>query len=383
MKKKIRLLLMFFGFFTVRIHADEIPTLDLSGGHSYSLIAKGGISLTAPRPKINQFILDTNLQIKLGQDRTFTITSTHKPFGVVSSDYTNIVFVSLFGVGFQNVEQAKEKLQQLRATFRWDADDFTNWPHLEMGNRMNWFKINESELPFYMVKITSFGKLPGLPMPLYPYSMELIIGWDTNSLERLSVEIGMIRRRSELEKAVALAASQPPIIIPKAPEDIVKLYLDLLNRKNFMQAARLLDSEGIKNFRQTLSYFDHGSGSEFVDGERELHFGENATRESIAKLSDEEFIGKWMEGRAFIAAILLDADQNAWSNVEIISSIPEGTTKLHVSVRMDRKSNLPPIGFSDFPVISLSKQQDGSWKIEMSQDILNAAKSDAERIEEK
>ena len=382
MKKKHRLFLIFFGVCTLGVYADEVPILDLSEGHGYSLISKGGISVTAPRPKINQFILDTNLQIKLGQDRTFTISSTHKPFGVVSSDYTNIVFVSLYAA-FQNAEQTKLKVQQMGAAFRWDVDDFTNWPHLEQGNRMDWFKINESELPFYMVEVTSFGKLPGLPMPLYPYSMELMIAWDTNSLERLSVEIGMIRRRSELEKAVALAASQPPIIIPKTPEDIVKLYLDLLDRKNFMQAARLLDSEGIKNFRQTLSYFDHGSGSEFGDGERKLHFGEDATRESIAKLSNEEFIGKWMEGRALIAAILLDKDPNVWSNAEIISSVPEGTNEIHVSVGTDRKSNYPPIGFSDFPVISLSKQQDGSWKIEVSQDILNAAKSDAERIEEK
>ena len=382
MKKKIRLFLIFFGICTLGVCADEIPTLDLSEGNSYSLIAKGGISVTAPRPKSNQSILDTNLQIKLGQDRTFTISSRNKPFGVVSSDYTNIVFVSLFGA-FQSVEQTKEKLQQMRAAFRWKDDNFTNWPHLEQGNRMNWFKINESELPFYMVKVTSFGKLPGLPMPLYPYSMELTIAWDTNSLERLSVEIGMMRRRSELEKAVALAASQPPVIIPKAPEDIVKLYLDLLNKKNFMQAARLLDSDGIKNFRQTLSYFDHGSGSEFGDSERKFHFGENATRESVAKLSDEEFIGKWMEGRAFMAAIMINVNLNAWSNMEIISSVPEGTNKLHVSIRVDRKSNLPPIGFSDFPVIPLSKQQDGNWKIEVSQDILNAAKSDTERIGEK
>ena len=382
MKKKIRLLLIFLGICALAAHANEIPTLDLSEGHSYSLITKGGISLTAPWQKTSQFILDTNLQIKLGQNRTFSITSTHKPFGIIFSDYTNIIFVSLYD-SFQSAEQIKLKLKQISAAFRWDATNFTKWPYLEQGNRMNWFKINESELPFYMVKVSSFGKLPGLPMPLYPYSIELIIAWDTNSLERLSVEIGMIRRRSELEKAVALAASQPPIIIPKAPEDIAKLYLDLLNTKNFMQAARLLDSEGIKNFRQTLSYFDHGSGSEFGDGERKLHFGEDATRESTAKLSNEEFIGKWMEGRAFIAAILLDKDPNVWSNAEIISSVPEGTNELHISVRTDRKSNYPPIGFSDFPVISLSKQQDGRWKIEVSQDILNVAKSDAERIEEK
>jgi len=380
MKRKIRLLLIWFGICTFSVYADEIPTLDLSEGHSYLLIAKGGISF---HPKTS-FVSDTNLQVKLGSNRAFRISSGQNPWAAIycPAGKTNIELVSLSGA-FLNAEATKQKLGEIQTAFSWSDDDFTNWPHLEQGNRSSWFKINESELPFYMVKVTSFGKLPGLPMPHYPYSLELIIAWDTNSLERLSVEIGMIRRRSELEKAVALAASQPPVIIPKAPEDIVKLYLDLLNKKNFTQAARLLDSEGVKNFRQTLSYFDHGSGSEFGDGERKLYFGEDATLESIAKLSNEVFIGKWMQGRAFIAAILLDKDPNVWSNAEIIRSVPEGINEFHVSVRTDRKGNYPPIGFSDFPVISLRKQQDGSWKIEMSQDILNAAKSDAERIGEK
>jgi len=92
---------------------------------------------------------------------------------------------------------------------------------------------------------------------------------------------------------------------------------------------------------------------------------------------------KWMEGRALIAAILFNDDLNAWSSLEITNSVPEGTNELAVSVRADRKSNYPLIGFSNFPTISLRKQQDGSWKIELSQDILDAAKSDAGRIEEK
>jgi len=90
-----------------------------------------------------------------------------------------------------------------------------------------------------------------------------------------------------------------------------------------------------------------------------------------------------MEGRALIAAILFNDDLNAWSSLEITNSVPEGTNELAVSVRADRKSNYPLIGFSNFPTISLRKQQDGSWKIELSQDILDAAKSDAGRIEEK
>ncbi len=372
-------LLVILGVFALDVFGDEIPTLDLSEGHSYSLIAKGGISF---HPKTS-FVLDTNLQVKLGSNHVFTINSEQNPWAIIycPAGKTNIELVSLAGA-FSSMEAVRQKLGEIQSAFGWHDDDFTNWPYLGQGKQMNWFKINESELPFYMVKVSSTEKLPGLPMPLNPYSIELIIAWDTNSLERLSIEIGMIRRRSELENALTLAATQPPIIIPKSPEDIVKLYLDLLNKKNFMQAARLLDSDGIKHFRQKLSYFDNGSGSEVGDAQRKSHFGETATSESVAKLADEEFIGKWMEGRAFMAAIMFNVDLNDWSNMEIISSVPEGTNEFHVSVHMDRKSNLPPIGFSDFPVISLRKQQDGSWKIKVSQDILNAAKSDAEQIQE-
>ena len=88
-------LLVILGVFALDVFGDEIPTLDLSEGHSYSLIARGGISF---HPKTS-FVLDTNLQVKLGSNRVFTISSEQNPWAIIycPAGKTNIELVSLSG----------------------------------------------------------------------------------------------------------------------------------------------------------------------------------------------------------------------------------------------------------------------------------------------
>lgn len=375
---QFKLLLASLGFCALGVYADGIPTLDLSENHSYSQIAKDGILVSKP-PRGSQGILNKEFKIKIANGKELTFNSGGLLYCAPAD--TNIQFISL-NTSCSTVEETKEEIQKLSFFFSWTTNDFSQW--IAKAEKPKWLKMDESKLPYHVVEVYH-GGLKETPQGVTqtPYGISILLTWDVNILERQSPEAGMFRVKKEFEANQTAVASEPPVMIPVAPEKIVKLYLDLLSKKNFMQVARLLDSDGIKHFRQIYSYFDHGSGSEFGDGLRKGCFGKDATPENIAKLSDEEFIGKWMQSSALISAALMGVDSSASSNVEIIGSVPEGTNKLHVLVRMHSKDQYTGNMVSVLVLTSLCKQADGDWKVEVSDGVLNSAESNAKRIKEK
>jgi hypothetical protein len=183
---------------------------------------------------------------------------------------------------------------------------------------------------------------------------------------------------------VAAAEADALIVIPKAPEDIAKLYLDSMSKQKFSVVAKLFDADGIKQFHQKLSYFGHGSSSEFGNQLRKAYFSKDATPEDIAKLNDEEFISKWLAfGHGQIAAQLVaNLPDPSSENLEFVGSVPEGKERLDVLIRshytdIDTKKDL-----SGVVVITLRKQTDGSWKVEFPGVLLNTAETFAQRISE-
>jgi hypothetical protein len=131
---QIRLLLIILGFCSLVVYADEIPTLDFSKSHDYSLIAKGGVSVDKPTLGGSQGIIDKVFKVKIGNGKEFTITSSNKNGKIFlagallfcPSGETNIQFVYL-STGYLTSEETEQKMKELSQFFSWPTNDFSEW----------------------------------------------------------------------------------------------------------------------------------------------------------------------------------------------------------------------------------------------------------------
>lgn len=162
--------------------AEDIPTLDISASHDFSLLEKSGFSVTPRNSKTSQSILNKKFNICLGKDKLISIGSeTNKAvnswaiFWCPPSE-TNIQFIAL-GTGYVSIEDAKKLIGQIRKAFEWDADDFEKCIN-ESTSFHGCVKTNKSIAPYYAVEV---GRSYVKDNPVF---IRLTISWDVSIIEK-------------------------------------------------------------------------------------------------------------------------------------------------------------------------------------------------------
>jgi hypothetical protein len=176
------ILLVFSSFVATDIYAAEIPTLDLSQGHDYSLLAKHGISAEPRNQRSSQTILNKKFNISLGKDKIISVgAETNQPvnsWAVVWCPLgeTNLQFFAM-GSGYLTLEDTKKLMEQIRTAFGWGEDDFEKQIK-SPAEFHKWLKINKTISPYYAVEVgTTYLKET-------PFYIKLTIAWDASVIEK-------------------------------------------------------------------------------------------------------------------------------------------------------------------------------------------------------
>lgn len=145
----------------------------------------------------------------------------------------------------------------------------------------------------------------------------------------------------------------------QTPSEQAVKYFEVFKSGEYDKAASFFDPKAIKDFRKMFDFGDalpENQQTEFYT----TFFGEDSTKESVAKLTDLEFFSSVL---AFVLGQAMGAGGVEFQKVEILGEVPEGKKVIHVLARTNVKSG--KIKMEAMEVLSFRKSKDG-WKLLLS-----------------
>lgn len=158
--------------------------------------------------------------------------------------------------------------------------------------------------------------------------------------------------------APAAGEPLPPVAIPAqaTPEDLSQIYFDLRKTRRWEDLSLLYHEDAVIDFRERMRFLeemDHPAAHQI----RVMLFGADASKESIAALSDDVFFKKIIAPIMDRAATLRSLN---FEKIDILGSVPEGDVTRHVVTRLW-------LGVGDQEVNSMElvtcKKQGDTWRI--------------------
>lgn len=146
------------------------------------------------------------------------------------------------------------------------------------------------------------------------------------------------------------------------PNDVAMQFFQNLQEDNYSAAAGLFDPAELGSFRD-LMRFIYENTEDSNDELLAAFFGEGATGESVAGLSDADFFA------SFLALVMNETKKKmpmGFSGVEALGFVSEDPDKAHVVTRFNLDLNDSAISMVD--VVSV-RRVDGDWKILMQADM--------------
>jgi hypothetical protein len=143
-------------------------------------------------------------------------------------------------------------------------------------------------------------------------------------------------------------------------------YFNVLKQKDYGRAATFFDPAALGEFRQMMSFVDEIP----AEGQKEffaVFFGPEASRESIARLSDSHYFA------SFLRATMAQAESVGGVNfgkMEILGEVMEGKDVAHVVTR--NKVSVGEIELETMEVVSF-KRTGSEWKALLSGKIKGVA----------
>lgn len=145
-------------------------------------------------------------------------------------------------------------------------------------------------------------------------------------------------------------------VFAETPESITKVYFDLLKNQTWDQIVPLYDRESLHEFREMMSFILE-LPTEVEAQALPQFFGPETTRESIKAMDDGVFFSSFLKSVMAQAAQLGQFD---FKKIEVLGSVPEGTSLSHVVTRTE--VSVGDISMESMEVISFKKTETG-WKI--------------------
>ena len=143
-----------------------------------------------------------------------------------------------------------------------------------------------------------------------------------------------------------------------APETTAAFYKQL-QEGNFEAAAAFFDPPALTEFRQSLSIIDEAPPAAQQQF-REAFFGDGATAESIAKMSDRQFFASFLRSALAQAEALGRVN---FEDLEILGEVMEDPDVAHVVTR--NKVTVGDVEVEGMEVVSCKKRGD-EWKLLVS-----------------
>jgi hypothetical protein len=183
--------------------ADEnTPTIDLSNGHEYALLQKGGVTIqkstyiTSGEVRSSDKILDQSIVIRLAPEKSFTMEvgrskdqKNVSPLGNVGIGKDDSVMQYLaFGVACPTDVAVKAKIKEIGDALGFENSEFDRAVDSgDLAKRTRWGKGSEEGTLCWVVEV----KAPTLPG--WPYGITVYIAWDKKVIEKLSPFAAMSR----------------------------------------------------------------------------------------------------------------------------------------------------------------------------------------------
>ena len=148
--------------------------------------------------------------------------------------------------------------------------------------------------------------------------------------------------------------------------DTVSSYFGALQNGDFTETASYFDPAALKSFREAMGFMSElpaDAKTQFFS----MFFGEGATEEAIADLSDSAFFAK------FFGAVMAQAQAAGginFDNMEVLGQVMEGTDVAHVVTR--NKVSVGEIEMESMEVVSV-KQTSGAWRLLLSAEMKGLA----------
>jgi len=373
---RILLFVLLFSF-SASVRSKEPPILDLSHGRDYSEITKGGLEVSAGRKGgTDSFNYLEKLKIVLAEG-AFTL-NTHGG-GLTTLADGQIEFL-WFTIKAMSADEAKKQVKELSMALKCEDNDFDTWVDRSKpdGSSERWIRVNLDKPPMWEIE---FGRTA---YPSAPFIGFFRIYWDSKFASGNAVIADAVQKRTTKKTLAQRAHCVEEAFADNTGVQMVKCFLQLVENKQWSDLAKLYDANGLDQFRRTLSYFDSGSGSEWGDRIRKGCFGQQATADSVSKLTNEEFFAGylgWTDSVSAMTAGLLGY-QVTVGDAEIVGSVADGQDRLHFILRYIALP-LPsggPRRTEYLQVFSLKKQKDGNWKIAVPDMILLGAERHATTI---
>ncbi len=162
--------------------------------------------------------------------------------------------------------------------------------------------------------------------------------------------------------SLTLLILTPTASYAQSPESVATQFFDAIAGEDYVSAAELFDVGALSSFRQTLAFLadlDEQQRTQIYSG----LFGEGATSQSIAALSDAQFFSAFL--RVSMSQIG-GADVFANANMEYLGHVAEAPDIAHLVVRMT--VGVDGGEFEKMTVVS-SRKVGGEWKLLMSGEV--------------
>ena len=185
--------------------AENTPTIDLSNGHEYALLQKGGLTIlrgkyiTSGGGRSSDNILDPSFKIIVEPGESFTLTESPNgegknvpPTGLVGigKDESVIDFLAL-ATSCPTDVAVKAKIKEISNAFGFNSSEFDRAIDSgDLAKRTRWGKGNEEGTLYWVVEVDA---LPYPTLPNWPYGIWVYIAWDKKVIEKLSPYAAMSR----------------------------------------------------------------------------------------------------------------------------------------------------------------------------------------------
>lgn len=147
--------------------------------------------------------------------------------------------------------------------------------------------------------------------------------------------------------------------LAQTASETAKAYFEVFKTGEYQKAAEFFSPQALKDFREMLDFTDLLPEEKTADFYSNI-FEEDASVESVSKMTDAEFFGTFlsfvMKQAAAVGGINFD-------KVEILGEVPEGENTIHVLTRS--RVTLGEMSLESMEVVSFEKI-DGKWKALLS-----------------
>ncbi|MFT5467721.1 MAG: hypothetical protein ACI8UO_002828 [Verrucomicrobiales bacterium] len=170
----------------------------------------------------------------------------------------------------------------------------------------------------------------------------------------------------------ALSIFQASAVDQSDPLKVAEAYWNALTESDYAAAAELFDPKALKGVRELMSIFEDSDNPQIAAAVPQL-FGEGATAEMLAAMSDVEFFEK------FLGTVMgLMGESVDFEEMKVLGGVDEGKDIRHIVTRMTVKVEELKMGAIE--VVSL-RNVDGKWSVMLKGEIEAMAKGLRERFD--